>query len=308
MKGLELSRRYFFEAGMPMLRREFGRQAEQIAAGLVGPGSDCWGYDDDISHDHDWGPGFCLWLSQELYREAGAELVRAYGELPRDFMGYPPRKPLPGEEGRVGVMATEDFYQLYTGLAHSPQNLVQWSRIPAANLALVTNGEVFHDPWGRFTAWRRVLADDYPEDLRLKQIAARCMQAGQAGQYNLQRSFLRGDRFAWQFALSQFCKEIMELAYWLNRRYPPYYKWLHRGVQELPLLGRHCHQAVAGILNSLDSGVKFDLVEGLARAMIGQIRAQGLSKGQSDFLLDHGPEVQGRIQHPEIRDEFKANV
>ena len=292
-----------------MLLRRFGPDhVARMAAGMVGPGSECWGYDDEISRDHDWGPGFCLWVSQELYRESGAELVRAYGNLPGEFMGYPPRKQLAGEEGRVGVIVTEDFYQLYTGLAHPPQTLNEWLCIPVSNLALVTNGEIFHDPSGGFSSWRWVLAEDYPEDLRLKQISARCMHAGQAGQYNLQRSYLRGDLFAWQYALSQFCKEIMELAYWLNRRYPPYYKWLLQGVQKLPILGRSCHQAVNQLLGKLDYGVDFTLVESLAQDMINQIRTQGLSQNQSDFLLEHGPEVQAKIQDPKIRANFKAKA
>ena len=64
MQGLELSKRYFEEFGRPMLERDFGEYLDRIAIGLVGHGSECFGYDDEISTDHDFTPGFCLWITE----------------------------------------------------------------------------------------------------------------------------------------------------------------------------------------------------------------------------------------------------
>ena len=60
MKGIELSRRFFEEYGRKMIEDEFGEQKERICAGLVGHGSECFGFDDELSRDHDFTPGFCL--------------------------------------------------------------------------------------------------------------------------------------------------------------------------------------------------------------------------------------------------------
>ena len=68
MKGLELSRKYYEEFGKPMLKEQFPEIEHLIAVGLVGSGSDCYGYDDDISHDHDFEPGFCLFLPAKALR------------------------------------------------------------------------------------------------------------------------------------------------------------------------------------------------------------------------------------------------
>ena len=91
MKGLELSRQYFEAVGLPMLEAQFTSELPRIAAGLVGEGSECFGFDDEISRDHDWGPGFCLWLREEDYAAFGARLQAAYQALPRSFAGFPPR-------------------------------------------------------------------------------------------------------------------------------------------------------------------------------------------------------------------------
>ena len=306
MNGLELSRRYFSEVGLPLLRDRLGRELVRIAAGLVGPGSECWGYDDEISRDHDWGPGFCLWVKLDDMPTLGDTLARVYEQLPKEYLGYSPRVALPGEEGRVGVMAVEYFYKQYTGLDHPPGNLQEWAHIPTANLALVTNGEVFHDGPGWFSSWRRVLTAEYPNDLRLRQIAAKCMNAGQTGQYNLPRSYRRRDEFAWRYAQGLFCKEIAEMVFWLNSCYPPYYKWLLRGVRDLAILGEAVQKGIEQLLGANGLEAKMELIEDLCGQLAVQLRAQGLSQSSSDFLMDHGPQVQGNIKDTDIRCRFNA--
>ena len=60
IRGLELSRKYYEEYGRPMLQEKYPEYVPRIAAGLAGEGSECLGYDDEFSSDHDYGPGFCL--------------------------------------------------------------------------------------------------------------------------------------------------------------------------------------------------------------------------------------------------------
>lgn len=58
MKGMELAKAYYEKYGAGMIESVCGKaDAEKIAVGLVGEGSQCFGFDDEISTDHDFGPG-----------------------------------------------------------------------------------------------------------------------------------------------------------------------------------------------------------------------------------------------------------
>jgi len=67
IKGLELSKKYFEEVYLPVIKSEFPEVFEKMAAGLAGEGSECYGYDDKISQDHDFGPSVCIWLRKDDY-------------------------------------------------------------------------------------------------------------------------------------------------------------------------------------------------------------------------------------------------
>ncbi|MFC2025291.1 hypothetical protein ACFLTG_02645, partial [Chloroflexota bacterium] len=82
MKGLELCESYFFEVGTPLIAEKFPAHKDKIAAGLVGDGSECFGFDDELSRDHDWGPSFCLWLTPQDYATIGMSLQVEYDKLP----------------------------------------------------------------------------------------------------------------------------------------------------------------------------------------------------------------------------------
>ena len=92
MKGLELAEAYYASEGAPMIRERFPQYAHRIASGLVGDGSECFGFDDEISQDHDWGPSFCLWLDREVYEAIGQALQDAYLSLSKEFSGYAARR------------------------------------------------------------------------------------------------------------------------------------------------------------------------------------------------------------------------
>ena len=162
MKGLDLAERYFEEIGFPMLQQEFGPYMDRLAAGLVGDGSECFGFDDSVSRDHDWGPGFCLWLSRQDHEEIAESLQVALDGLPKTFEGCGPRRTSEWGDGRVGVFEVSGFYQRFLGLDRIPADFDTWLFLPENSLAACTNGKVFRDPLGEFTEWREALSGLLP--------------------------------------------------------------------------------------------------------------------------------------------------
>jgi hypothetical protein len=306
MRGLDLAAAYHREVGMPMIRERFADCEVLLAAGLAGPGSECFGFDDEISRDHDWGPAFCLWLTDDDFLQIGDRLQQAYLELPPTFMGFGPRQPSPGEEWRVGAGRTSDFFRRFTGLDRPPATPQEWLRIPEANLAACTNGRVFCDPLGEFTRWRQALLDFYPEDVRLKKIASLCITIAQTGQYNYARSIRRRELFSASYSVVKFCADAIALVFLLNRRYAPFYKWLHRAVRDLPLMGREVYERVGVLLKAAEPGRQEEIMEAVSVLLADELRRQGLSDSPSDFLLDHAPRVQANISDARLRQHLSA--
>lgn len=151
---LKLARECWNAYGKPLIADKYPEYQGRIAAGLVGHGSECYGFDDDLSRDHDFGPRFCLWLTDEDYAAIGERLQADYEALPQSFMGYGPRKSTARAQGagrRDGVFRIGDFFESITGYRQAPStnNPHEWLMLDEATLAAATNGEVFADPVGQ---------------------------------------------------------------------------------------------------------------------------------------------------------------
>lgn len=238
-KGLRLCREYYEEYGKTMIEKDFPQYVDKIAVGLVGEGSDCFGFDDDISRDHDWGPDFCMWVTRETYAEIGEALQKAYEQLPTDYHGY--RRTVSAQgRGRRGVVTVEDFYQRFLSVVNREVKgkklleAMDWQTTTDAALAAATNGEVFRDEEGCFTGIRQRLLEGYPENILYIKLAESVARFSQAGQYNCYRCLKRGDLLTAQMMLADCVREAMKLKHYLQGKYPPHDKWLKYSMEQLP--------------------------------------------------------------------------
>ena len=188
MKGIELSKEYFEAFGKEVLETEFSAALPLLAVGLVGGGSECLGFDDEVSTDHDFEPGFCIFLPDEetVDRRTAFLLERAYAKLPKEFMGFK-RSPLnPVGGNRHGVIRMEDFFLEKVGSRDGRLSLGQWFSVPEQGLLEATSGAVFFDNLGKFSEIRKRLGY-FPEDIRLKKLSGHLLLMAQSGQYNNNR-------------------------------------------------------------------------------------------------------------------------
>ena len=152
MNGLELARAFWEEEGLPMMERDFPDLLPRVAVGLAGSGSECLGFDDLISRDHDFEPGFCIFLPGEavVSRREAFLLERAYAKLPREFRGFRRSGLSPVGGNRHGPIRAADFWTEKLGVPDGALSLMDYLTLPDYVLAEATGGEVFRDDSGFF--------------------------------------------------------------------------------------------------------------------------------------------------------------
>ena len=302
MKGLEEARKFYEEAGAEMISRNFGDFENRIAVGLVGHGSECFGFDDQTSRDHDFETGFCIWLTKDDEEKVGFRLMRAYDKLVKSVNGE--RADRVVENGFQGVFVTGDFYRRYTGCDGAPKTWQDWLYTNSAYFAEATNGEVFRDDLGEFTKIRNEILHGMPEDVRIKKIGSCALKAAQSGQYNYARCLAHGEEGAAMLALFEFVTNAIELAFLLNRKHCPYYKWALRsmdGLDKFAELKQPLEYLLTADNDKAGQSVKKAIVEDISLALANEINAQFDLGVEGGFLEPYAYAIQKRIKNSDIR-------
>lgn len=248
ISGLVLAREYYEVYVKDMLHREFHEYETRIAAGLAGYGSECFGFDDELSRDHDFGPSVCLWVDDTVYEEIGDKLAKEYDKLPKRFFGFAARVETKNGHGRVGVIRISDFLREHIDTDKVPErdDIAAWAAISEEQAAAAVNGEIFRDDEGLITEARQQLAEFYPDRLWYAKMAEAAVKIAQYGQYNYGRCMKRQDYVAASLAYAGFMQEVIRLCFLIYREYMPYYKWSYRALTAMaerrqePVLHRIC--------------------------------------------------------------------
>jgi hypothetical protein len=216
MSGLDLAHRFYAAVVRPRLA------GMAHAAALLGTGSEVLGYDDAVSTDHDFGPRVQL-----LVADPAAVAPRLAG-LPESFEGFPV------DPGRIEVSTVGAFFA--ARLAADPGagwGLADWLLSPTQVLASLMAGAVFADPDGEL-ARRRALLRWYPADVWRYALAAAWLRVGQEEAF-VGRAGSTGDELGSRVVAARLVRELMRLAFLVERRWCPYGKWLGRAFGRLDL-------------------------------------------------------------------------
>ena len=328
--GMQLAKEYWQTYGKPLLElEEFRDYKNRIAAGLVGHGSECYGFDDEISRDHDFGPGFCLWLTDEDYAKIGEDLQTAYNDLPQEFAGFGSREETPRAKScesskRVGVFSTSEFFENITGFSTAPSQdePYLWLSLNESTLAAATNGQIFADPLGEFSKTRQSFKL-MPDDVRISLISRRLGMMAQAGQYNVPRMLARKDGAATWLSINEFVRASASIVFFLNNPistgYLPYYKWQFAALRKL---SARMASRLSNVCNQLESlmrlssaacfgGIGFgegtkgsseaeskinEIIQNVCNEVVEELKYQGLSNCNETFLEWQRPYVEAHIK------------
>jgi hypothetical protein len=249
--------------------------------------------------DNHRGAGFCIWLDSDDYAAIGPALQAEYERLPKKFENFD--RPESSEKSGVGVFEIGEFYRRFIGLTCVPNDLLKWFYIPEPNLAACTNGKIFYDPPGRFSAIRQGLLAFFPEQVRLAKMALRCA-AAHICQYNYPRLLKQHQPLDAEYAARKYASEIIALVFLINRRFRPSYQLSQRTIRSLPIKGDFFYSSI----NEMDAephlGKKMDLMEKMSSSVIGTLQWLQLSTIKSDCLLDHANTIAEKIAEPRMRE------
>lgn len=244
--GMELSRRFYWEAARPVLDRSFAGMAHSAA--MLGSGSETLGFDDEMSADHGWGPRLQLFLRPDDWEAHAEDIDEALRHgLPHRFLGYPTNfsEPDPEDNGvqlleatesgpvnhRVETLTIGGFWRSYLNFdIGRPIGAADWLTFPQQKLRTITEGEIFYDEIGLGDL--RARFDWYPADVWRYLLAAGWARVGQE-EHLMGRAGLVGDELGSALIASRLARDLMRLCFLMERRYAPYAKWFGTAFGQL---------------------------------------------------------------------------
>jgi len=244
--GLKLTEGFFNEEVSPILKSHYPDLL--YSAALIGSGSEVLGFDTEMSVDHHWGPRVMLFLTPDDFKlKRDAIRVVLSNTLPTTYLGYSTNfsEPDPEDNGvqilqpiesgpvnhRVETYTIDGFFTSYLNINMS-KNLqpADWLTLPFQKLRSVISGRVFRDDLGledikaRFS-W-------YPHDIWLYILASLWQRVSQE-EHLMGRAGYVGDEDGSSIIGSRLARDIMRLAFLMEKQYSPYAKWFGMAFSQL---------------------------------------------------------------------------
>jgi hypothetical protein len=258
--GVALAARYYTQVVRPLLERHV--PGLEHSAALIGWGSDVLGFDSSRSTDHNWGPRCQIFIGPDNAQRAADISALLADRLPETFAGWPTRfadatTTDPAPRHWVEVAELDDWLTRHLGFdPRAGVGQLDWLATPTQVLAEVTGGSVFHDGLvaaaggprtggpraggpraggpgaGGLRAARAALAW-YPDDVWRYVLACQWARIGQEEAFP-GRCAEAGDDLGSAIVAARLSRDLIRLTLLMQRRYPPYSKWLGSAFSRLP--------------------------------------------------------------------------
>ena len=261
--GLKLAEGFFHEKVEPIIKSHYPDL--RYSAALIGSGSEVLEFDTEMSTDHHWGPRVMLFLRPGDFKSK-KDTIRTVlsNELPPTYLGYSTNfsEPNPEDNGvqllqpvasgpvnhRVETYTLDGFFLNYMNI-HIKKALgpIDWLTLPHQKLRSITAGRIFHDGLGlkeirAYFSW-------YPHDVWLYILASGWARIGQE-EHLMGRAGFVNDEIGSALIGSRLVRDIMRLAFLMEKQYPPYAKWFGTAFSQLqsaksltPILTNVLHSA-----------------------------------------------------------------
>lgn len=294
MKGLDLSYKFYKE----ILEEKFNKLNISYACGLFGYGSECYGYDDNISRDHDFSVMPVILLSHENYINHKDKFLEIINNLEDTFLGYKLLDESVWGKNRRGVLDINEYVYSFLGSENGPLEDIEYRNIPQYLLSSFTNGEIFYDSDGYITNLREKVKF-YPKDIMYNMMATRCMLINSA-YVNYERMVKRHENVAAYEALSLFIQNTIEMYFLIYKKYAPYYKWHHRMLLEID---KNAYDLINNLVdNQISTNDKINIMDKISSDILDKLEKEDIIVRIVDFIGYYGDVIQSRIKNEKIRE------
>jgi hypothetical protein len=188
-----------------------------------------------------------LFLSRKDYPKLGDKISQTLSvTLPYEFMGYSTNFSQPEPNGvrhpstitsgpvnhLINIFTVKSFCEARLGTNPAGKiSVTDWLTFPQQRLLELVSGEVFHD--GLDELQRLVVKlKFYPRDVWLYMLAAQWTRISQEEAF-VGRAGDVGDELGSQIVVARLVREIMKLAFLMEKQYAPYSKWLGSAFSKL---------------------------------------------------------------------------
>jgi hypothetical protein len=220
--------RELIQQAMPGLR---------YAAARLGSGSDVIGLDDPTSRDHDWGCRLTMLVDEPDREVVGPLMSLLETALPQTYAGHPVRFATtwnPAASHEIEIATVMDFATSRLGV--DPRNGLsdlEWLSFTGHSVLETVGGPVFHDNTVELDGLRRLLRW-YPDSLEPYLLAAGWQRLAQSMPF-VGRTADTGQPMQSVLLSCQLTRDLMRLAFLLERTWAPYPKWFEAAFAKLSL-------------------------------------------------------------------------